>query len=61
MESMDIRKKIQEAGLKQWQGAKMVGCGEATLVRWLRDDPIPEERQKRIIQAIETAKKKKGA
>ena len=56
-----IRDAIKEAGLKHWQVAKLMGVSEAAICRWLRDDPMPEERQARITQAIEDGKKMKEA
>ena len=55
-----IKSLIRKTDVKQWQVAAAMGVSEQTLIRWLRDDPMPEERRERIIQAIEAAKMKKG-
>ena len=47
-----IREKIRETGVKQWQVAKRLGVSESTLIRWLRDD-LSQERKTAILNAIE--------
>lgn len=53
--NQEIKAKIKEAGLKQWQVAQRCGVVESTLIRWLRFD-LPEERRKAIYDAIEALK-----
>lgn len=48
----EIKRQIQETGLFQWQIAKALGVTAGTLTVWLRDDPLSEDKQQRIIQAI---------
>lgn len=48
----DYRQQMKDADLMQWQVAKRIGITEGTLIRWLRDDPIPEDHRQRIEQAI---------
>jgi len=47
-----IRLKMFEAGVKQWQLARLIGMSESNLSRKLRDE-LPEEEQDRIIALIE--------
>lgn len=47
-----IREKAAKAGVKHWQIAAECGVSEQTLVRWLRF-PLPPEREKKIVSAIE--------
>lgn len=51
----EIRKKIREAGIYQYQVAKEVGISEAQFIRWLRYD-ISNEKAERIIKAIDKLK-----
>ena len=53
--NQDIKAKIKDAGLRQWQVASKLGVVESTFIRWLRFD-IPEERRKAIFAAIEALK-----
>ena len=48
----EIKQMIKNANLFQWQIAKALGITAGTLTIWLRDDPLPEERRQRIIEAI---------
>ena len=47
----EIRNRIKESGLKQWQVAKKLNVAESTFIRWLRDDLSPE-RKESICNAI---------
>lgn len=55
MKNSDIRKMINDAGLKHWQVAEIAGISHGTLCIWLRTD-LSEERRTRIIDAIERIK-----
>ena len=55
--NQEIRKRIQEAGLKQWQVAMKCGVTEYTFIRWLRVE-LSEERKNTIYQAIEALSQK---
>jgi transcriptional regulator with XRE-family HTH domain len=48
----DIKEKIKDAGLHQYQVADLCGISETTLVRWLRYELSPEKREM-IMSAIE--------
>ena len=48
----EIKHMIKEAKLFQWQVAKKLGITAGTLTIWLRDDPLPEERRQRVVEAI---------
>ncbi len=52
MTSKEIKRKIKDVGLCQWQVAMETGIAEMTLIRWLRA-PMNEERANRINDAIE--------
>ena len=47
-----IRQEMKNNGVMQWQVAKLIGITESTLIRWLRDDPLPEEHRRKIEKAI---------
>ena len=57
--NQEIRQKIKEAGLKQWQVAKKCGVNEYTFIRWLRDE-LTEQRRNAILEAIESLSHKEG-
>lgn len=46
-----IRKRIDDAGLKQWQVAEEVGINHVTMSVWLRT-PLTDEQADRVEQAI---------
>ena len=52
MENSDIRSKLREAGLYQWQLAEGMKIAEQTLVRKLRRE-LPEEEKQKIFAIIE--------
>ena len=47
-----IRKRIDDAGLKQWQVAEEVGINHVTMSVWLRT-PLTDEQADRVEQAID--------
>ena len=49
--NLRIRNALKEYGVKQWQLAELLGCGEYTLCRKLRHE-LPDEEQKRIVALI---------
>lgn len=53
----NIKRQMKEAGLMQWQVAKIIGITEGTLIRWLRDDPMTKEHLEKIEQAINEGRK----
>ena len=53
--SSEIRKRIKEAGLFQWQVAAKIGVTEATFIRWLRFE-LPDSRKREVLAAIEALK-----
>lgn len=48
----EIRKRIDDAGLKQWQVAEEVGINHVTMSVWLRT-PLTDEQADRVEQAID--------
>lgn len=54
MNNAKVRIKMFEAGMKQWEVARLLGLGESALSRKLRDE-LPEEEQDRIVALIEKA------
>lgn len=52
MNNARVRIKMIEAGLKQWQLARVLGIDESALSRKLRDE-LTQEEQDRIIELIE--------
>ncbi len=53
MNGEDVRVLLKRKRLYQWELAAALGISEFTLVRWLRNGPLSEERAKAIQQAIE--------
>lgn len=56
MNNLIIRNALKEYGVKQWQLAELLGCGEYTLCRKLRRE-LPREEQERIVEIIKASKK----
>lgn len=52
MENLEIRSKLKEKNVFQWQVAKSIGISEMTLVRKLREELTEEEKQK-ILSVID--------
>ena len=57
----DLRNEFKNSGICAWQIARKDGISESTMCIWLRDDPIPPERKKRIMDAFEALKKEGAA
>ena len=57
MKNLDIRRKLKEAKIMQWQVADVLGVSEMTLVRKLRYE-LPEEEKQKIFEKIEELAKK---
>lgn len=52
MKNLDIRKKLKEANIKQWELADKLIISEMTLVRKLRYE-LPEVEKQKIFSVIE--------
>lgn len=52
LSNKEIRKIIEESGLKHWQIADAIGIADTTFCKWLRYD-IPADKEKKILDAIE--------
>lgn len=52
-----IRKRIDDAGLKQWQVAEEVGINHVTMSVWLRT-PLTDEQADRVERAIDSLEAK---
>lgn len=52
-----IRKRIDDAGLKQWQVAEEVGINHVTMSVWLRT-PLTKEQSARVDEAIKELERK---
>lgn len=52
MENLEIRKKLKERKVLQWQVADKLGVSEMTLVRKLRYE-LPEAEKQKIFSVIE--------
>lgn len=53
----EIRKRIDDAGLKQWQVAEEVGINHVTMSVWLRT-PLTDEQADRVEQALDALEAK---
>ncbi|WP_395318169.1 hypothetical protein [Fructilactobacillus frigidiflavus] len=51
MQNLDIRKKIADNRLKNWEVANKVGITDGRFSVWLRT-PLREDRKKRVLDAI---------
>ena len=51
-----VRDMAKEKMVKHWQIAQYLGISEPTIMRWLRT-PLTEERETRILDAIENLAK----
>lgn len=60
--NLDIRNKLKNEGIKQWQLAEKMGIGEMTLLRKLRRELPTEEKQKifAIIEELATVNSNKN-
>lgn len=56
--NQDVRKRIDKAGLTQWQVAEEVGINHVTMSVWLRT-PLTEEQSERVDKALKALEKKK--
>ena len=50
--NQDVRKRIDKAGLTQWQVAEEVGINHVTMSVWLRT-PLTKEQSARVNEALE--------
>lgn len=57
MDSKEVRRRIKESGMKHWQVAAKLGIGEATLVRWLRQEELTAEQQQKILGILKTTER----
>lgn len=60
MDGGDIRAMLKERRIFQWELARTLGISEFTLVRWLRNGPLSEERAKAVQNAIEQLERPRG-
>lgn len=58
MNNKKIRIKMLELDMKQWELARLLGIGESSVSRKLRDE-LPEEEQDRICTLIDETKSSK--
>ncbi len=58
-ENQDIRKAAKSAGVPLWKVAAAIGVSEPTIIRWLRV-PLQEEKEARILSAIDSLAKEAG-
>ena len=56
MNNKKIRIKMIEAGIKQWELARLMGMSESVMSRLLRDE-LPEGEQDRIAKIIDEGRK----
>lgn len=51
MQNLDIRKKIADSRLRNWEVANKIGITDGRFSVWLRT-PLREDRKKRVLDAI---------
>lgn len=59
MENMEIRRKLKETNVMQWQVADKLGVSEMTLVRKLRYE-LPEAEKQKIFSVIDEIAEEKN-
>lgn len=52
MHNTEIRKAINDAGLRYWQVAEELGIADTTFTKWLRKE-LPDEKSSQVMAAIE--------
>ena len=52
MHNDEIRKAIDDAGLRYWQVAEELGVADTTFTKWLRKE-LPDEKRSQVMAAIE--------
>ena len=60
MNGEDVRAMLKERRIFQWELAAQLGISEFTLVRWLRNGPMSDERAKAMQSAIERLERPGG-
>lgn len=50
----EVRKALQNKGMKQWELADLLGVSEFTLTRWLRKE-LTEDKKELLLKAINEA------
>lgn len=60
MNGEDVRAMLKERRIFQWELARALAVSEFTLVRWLRNGPLSEDRAKAIQEAIEQLERSLG-
>lgn len=58
-ENQSVRRAARVAGVPLWRVAAAIGVSEPTLTRWLRI-PLPEDKEKRAMEAIATLEQEAG-
>lgn len=53
MTGQEVRELLRQKRIYQWEVARALAVSEFTLVRWLRNGPLSEERAQAIRGAIE--------
>jgi len=56
----EIKRKMKEAGVYQWEVAEEMGIHEVTLARLLRR-PLDKENAERLTRAVDTVSRQKAA
>lgn len=51
MSNSELKEKIKDAGLFQWQVADAMGVSDVTFCKWLRK-PLPSKKEKQALEAI---------
>lgn len=59
--NMNIKERIRQSGVYQWEVAERIGIGEVTLVKWLRrPEKLDPERLAKIERALEELLRERG-
>lgn len=58
--NLEIRKKIEEAGIHFWQIADRIGISDSTICKWFRKELSPD-RKDLILKAIDELTKEQQA
>ncbi|MCJ7833853.1 hypothetical protein MUB23_00405 [Cuneatibacter sp. NSJ-177] len=55
MSNLELKEKIKNAGLFQWQVADTIGVSDVTFCKWLRK-PLSPDKEQAVLEALQKLK-----
>ena len=55
--NMELKSTLKSLDISYWQIGEVIGKHENTIIRWLREEPLPADHKTLILEAIEKLKK----